>query len=203
MVANVLQASYVEGSQWRCRGGPDGGGDKQLGVLPFFHIYGLTCGVLMSVYEGWQLVVLERFDMHKALAAIQKYRITFAYVPPPVVLAFSKHPAVDGYDLSSLKVLHSGAAPLTRELTEAVWNRLKVPVKQGFGLSETSAVVCCQVVDEWGKFMGSVGKLMPNMEAKIVGEDGQEVAEGKVRLLLVPVLPFCADSSICRQASYG
>ena len=188
MVANVLQASYVEGSQWRCRGGPDGRGDKQLGVLPFFHIYGLTCGVLLSVYEGWQLVVLERFDMEKALAAIQKHRITFAYVPPPVVLAFSKHPAVDSYDLTSLKVLHSGAAPLTRELTEAVWNRLKVPVKQGFGLSETSAVVCCQVVDEWAKFMGSVGKLMPNMEAKIVDEDGQEVAEGEVLLLLLLLL---------------
>ncbi|KAK3310110.1 uncharacterized protein B0T15DRAFT_517435 [Chaetomium strumarium] len=179
MVANVLQASYVEGSQWRSRGGPDGKGDKQLGILPFFHIYGLTCGVLMSVYEGWQLVVLERFDMEKALRAIETYRITFTYVPPPVVLAFSKHPAVGRYDLSSLKVMHSGAAPLTRELTEAVWNRLRVPVKQGFGLSETSAVVCCQVVDEWAKFMGSVGKLMPNMEAKIVGDDGKEVAEGE------------------------
>lgn len=181
MVANVLQASYVEGSQWRNRGGANGQGDIQLGVLPFFHIYGLTCGVLMSVYEGWRLVVLERFDMEKALAAIERHRITFAYVPPPVVLAFSKHPAVDAYDLSSLKVLHSGAAPLTRELTEAVWNRLRVPVKQGFGLSETSAVVCCQVMDEWGKFMGSVGKLMPNMEAKIVGDDGTEVEEGGVR----------------------
>ncbi|KAH6650797.1 hypothetical protein F5144DRAFT_638043 [Chaetomium tenue] len=179
MVSNVLQASYVEGRQWRALGGPDGRGDKQLGVLPFFHIYGLTCGVLMCVYEGWQLIVLERFDMLKALRAIERHRITLAYVPPPVVLAFSKHPAVDGFDLSSLKVLHSGAAPLSRELTEAVWKRLRVPVKQGFGLSETSAVVCCQVVDEWGKFMGSVGKIMPNMSAKIVGEDGEEVAEGE------------------------
>jgi len=133
----------------------------------------------MSIYEGWQLIVLERFDLHKALQAIEKYRITFAYIPPPVVLAFSKHPDVEKYDLSSLKVLHSGAAPLTRELTEAVWNRLKVPVKQGFGLSETSAVVCCQTVDEWAKFMGSVGKIMPNMEAKIVDEHGKEVPEGE------------------------
>jgi acyl-CoA synthetase (AMP-forming)/AMP-acid ligase II len=185
MVANVLQASYVEGSQWRPYGGIDGRGDKLLGVLPFFHIYGLTCGVLMCVYEGWEMVVLERFDMQRALRAIEKHRITLAYVPPPVVLAFSKHPAVEGYDLSSLKVLHSGAAPLTRELTEAVWQRLRVPVKQGFGLSETCAVVCCQVVDEWGKFMGSVGKMVPNMSAKIVDGDGQEVAEGEVSLLFL------------------
>jgi acyl-CoA synthetase (AMP-forming)/AMP-acid ligase II len=189
MVANVLQAAYVEGSQWRAQGGVDGKGDKQLGILPFFHIFGLTCCVLMSLYSGWQLVVLERFDMDKALQAIEKYGITFAYVPPPIILAFGKHPAVDSYDLSSLKVLHSGAAPLTRELTDAVWNRLKVPVKQGYGLSETSAVVCCQVVDEWAKFMGSVGKLMPNMETKLVGEDGREVAEGEV-LLIFPLLHY-------------
>ncbi|SPQ18158.1 82b9b819-87e3-4015-a837-c6427068c965 [Thermothielavioides terrestris] len=155
MVANLLQASYVEGSQWRNRGGPDGAGDRQLVVLPFFHIYGLTCGVLMALYEGWQLVVLERFDMEKALRAIEKYRVTFAYVPPPLCWPSAS----------------------TRPWT--LWNRLKVPVKQGFGLSETSAVVCCQTVDEWAKFMGSVGKLMPNMTAKIVGEDGKEVPEGE------------------------
>lgn len=200
MVANLLQAAYVEGSQWRSAGGSDGKGDRQLGVLPFFHIFGLTCCVLMSLYSGWQLVVLERFEMEKALRAVEKYGITFAYVPPPVVLALGKHPAVDGYDLSSLKALHSGAAPLTRELTEAVWRRLRVPVKQGFGLSETSAVVCCQTVDEWAKFMGSVGKLMPNMEAKIVGEDGKEVAEGEVLRLHISVsqvlLLTCAPRSL-------
>ncbi|KAL2255610.1 hypothetical protein VTK26DRAFT_3018 [Humicola hyalothermophila] len=174
MVANLLQASAVEGAQWRA---PN---DKQLGILPFFHIYGLTCGVLLSLHEGWQLVVPEgRFSLRAALAAVERYGVTFAYVPPPVVLALGKDPAVAEYDLRSLRALHSGAAPLTRELTEAVWERLRVPVKQGFGLSETSAVVCCQTVDEWDVFMGSVGKLMPNMEARIVGEDGRDVGEGE------------------------
>ena len=182
LVANLIQCAYVEGSQWSWTGGLDGKGDKQLGVLPFFHIYGLTCSVLMAILEGWQLVVMERFDMEKALQAIQDYRITFVYVPPPVILAFGKHPSVDRYDLTSLKVLHSGAAPLTRELTEAVWERLKVPVKQGFGLSETSPVTHCQTIHEWAKHMGSVGKLYPNMEAKIVNEEGREVEDGEVCL---------------------
>ncbi|KAK0632259.1 hypothetical protein B0T14DRAFT_417267 [Immersiella caudata] len=176
LVANLLQGDYVEGNQWLPYGGYDGKGDKQLGVLPFFHIYGLTCSVLLTVYSGWQLVVLERFDMEKVLQTIEAYRITFTYLPPPVILAFAKHPLVDKYDLTSLKVLHSGAAPLTRELTEAVWDRLHIPVKQGFGLSETSPVTHCQRVEEWAKHMGSVGKLFPNMEAKIVDESGNEVA---------------------------
>ena len=131
---------------------------------------------------GWQLVLMERFDMEKALQTIQDYRITFAHVPPPVVLAFAKHPSVGKYDLTTLRFLHSGAAPLTRELTEALWDRLKIPVKQGFGLSETSPVSHTQSPDEWAKFMGAVGKLVPNMEAKIVGEDGKEVAENEVSL---------------------
>ena len=135
MVANVLQSDYVEGNQWLPYGGFDGKGDKQLGVLPFFHIYGLTCSVLMSIYSGWQLVVLERFDMGKVLQTIQSYGITFTYLPPPVILAFAKHPLVDKYDLKSLKVLHSGAAPLTKELTEMVWNRLKIPYVQFVSLS--------------------------------------------------------------------
>jgi len=134
----------------------------------------------MAIYSGCQLVVLERFDMEKVLKAIQNYRITMFYVPPPIVLAFSKHPLVDKYDLTSLKAFHSGAAPLTRELTEALWDRLKIPVKQGYGLSETAPVVTVQTIDEWAKFMGSAGKVVPNMEFRIVDEEGKDVPDGKV-----------------------
>ncbi|KAK4182634.1 hypothetical protein QBC35DRAFT_444854 [Podospora australis] len=178
MVANILQASATEGSQWSWSV------DKQLAFLPFFHIYGLTCCVLLSIYSGWETIVLERFDLAKCLSAIATHRITFLYCPPPVILAFSKSPLVSSYDLSSLKVLHSGAAPLTKELTLAVWDRLKIPVKQGFGLSETSAVVCCQMVPEWKEFMGSVGQLMPNMQAKLVDPSTgkEETQEGELWL---------------------
>ncbi|KAK3336227.1 hypothetical protein B0T19DRAFT_33157 [Cercophora scortea] len=179
IVANVLQTNYVEGGSWHSYGGVDGNGDKQLGVLPFFHIFGLTCCMLFSIYAGLELVVLERFEIEKVLQTIQNSGITFMFIAPPIVLAFAKHPLVDNYDLTSLKAVHSGAAPLSRELTEAVWNRLQIPVKQGFGLSETSPVSHCQTTTEWAKFMGSIGKLIPNMESKIVDEDGKEVADGE------------------------
>lgn len=179
MVTNLLQFSFMEGKTFHPHGGPAGKGDIQLGVLPVFHIYGLMCGILASLYLGLQIVLLERFNLEDALRTIEKYRCTFAYVPPPIILAFGKDPAVGRYDISSLKILHSGAAPLTAELTERVWRRLGVPVKQGFGLSETGSVTHVQSWDEWGKFMGSVGKLVPNMEARIVGEDGETVKEGE------------------------
>lgn len=123
---------------------------------------------------------MAKFDIEKACSLIQEYRLTYFYVAPPIVLALGKHPIVDKYDLSSLRWINSGAAPLGAELAEGVWNRLKVGVKQAYGLSETSPAAMIQKVDEWGRFQGSVGRLVPNMEAKIVDEDGKEVPTGEV-----------------------
>jgi len=74
---------------------------------------------------------MDRFDLEDFCALIQQHRITMGYVVPPVVLALAKSPIVTKYDLTSLRMLNSGAAPLTGELVDAVWERLKVPVKQG------------------------------------------------------------------------
>jgi len=115
---------------------------------PANRIKGLSCCVLMSVYQGWQQVVMARFDLEKACRLIQDHGVTFAYVPPPVVLALVTHPAVGRYDLSSLRVLHAAAAPLPPGLARAVWERLGVPVKQGFGLSEASPATHIQAPDE-------------------------------------------------------
>ncbi|EPE10362.1 4-coumarate- ligase [Ophiostoma piceae UAMH 11346] len=180
VIANILQMSTVDGLYFHPYGGLDGKGDKGLGITPFFHIYGLVCCVMAFIYLGWELVSMSRFDIERACQLIEKHKLSFAYVPPPVILAFSKHPVVDKYDLTSMRMLHSGAAPLTPELATSLWNRLKIAVKQGYGLSETSPVATLQLPHEWGKFMGSVGKLLPNMQAKLVDPDEEkEVAEGQ------------------------
>ncbi|KAK8042276.1 hypothetical protein PG993_006799 [Apiospora rasikravindrae] len=180
IVANVLQFSSAEKrSGLHCMGGPDGKGDKQLAVLPFYHVYGLTCILHATVWDGYQAIALPKFELEKACKLIQDYQVTFAYVPPPIILGFAKHPIVDKYDLSSLKWLNSGAAPLTGELVDAVWERLTIPTKQGYGLSETAPVTHMQSVLEWAKFKGSVGPLMANMEAKVVDLDGKELSVGE------------------------
>ncbi|OTA00013.1 hypothetical protein A9Z42_0029420 [Trichoderma parareesei] len=159
--------------------------DAQLGVLPFFHIYGLVIVLATSVFTGATCVVLPKFDLEKACRLIQDHSITFMYVPPPIVLALGKHPVVAKYDLSSLRWINSAAAPLSRELAVAVWERLKVGVKQGYGLSETSPAVMLQLPEEWWKFQGSVGRLYPSMEAKIVDEDGTELGYNQSGELLL------------------
>ncbi|KAI6246534.1 putative 4-coumarate--CoA ligase [Erysiphe necator] len=178
IVSDVLMAHAIEEGKLRWNGGVGNDGDKTLGFLPFFHIYGLLCIVHHSTYLGLCMVVIEKFDFNKFCAAIQNYRITYANVVPPIVLLLAKSPIVSRYDLSSLRMLNSGAAPLTRELVEALYARIKVPVKQGYGLSETSPVTHLQSWENWYSTIGSVGSLLPNLTAKYVSEDGKEVPVG-------------------------
>jgi 4-coumarate--CoA ligase len=88
---------------------------------------------------------MQRFDLEQFCHNVQKHKTTMAYVVPPVVLLLAKHPLIDKYDLSSLRIMHSSAAPLTKDLVEMMYARLKVPIKQGYGLSEASPGVATQV----------------------------------------------------------
>ena len=122
---------------------------------------------------------MAKFDIERFCAHIQNHKITFAYVVPPVVLLLGKHPIVDKYDLSTLRMMNSGAAPLTRELVDATYARLKVPIKQGYGLSETSPTTHTQPWEDWHSTIGSVGRLFPNMTAKYMSPDAQELPIGE------------------------
>ncbi|MCJ1319423.1 hypothetical protein MMC15_004759 [Xylographa vitiligo] len=179
IVSNILQGHAGEGGQLRWKGGPDGDGDHVLAFLPFYHIYGLTCLVHQAMYSGWKLIVMPKFDLEKFCATIQSQKITFSYIVPPVVLLLGKHPIVDSYDLSSLRMLNSGAAPLTKELVDTVYQRLKVPIKQGYGLSETSPTTHTQRWEDWQSTIGAVGRLLPNQTAKYMSPDEQEVPAGQ------------------------
>ncbi|PHH50157.1 4-coumarate--CoA ligase 2 [Ceratocystis fimbriata CBS 114723] len=152
--------------------------DSTLSILPFYHIFGLVVVMFGASFSGIPVYIIGRFDLETACKLIQEHRISVLFVPPPIILGLTKSPVVSKYDLRSLRWITSGAAPLTRELAEGLWNRLKVGTKQGYGLSETSPVICTQMPDEWGKFVGSVGQLAPNVEAKIVNENGKEVPNG-------------------------
>ncbi len=96
---------------------------------------------------------MPKFDLEKYCATIQRKKVTWAAVVPPVVLLLGKSPIVDKYDLSSLRIIGSGAAPLTRELVSMVRKRLNVPVRQGYGLSETSPVTHTQVSQSLDSFL--------------------------------------------------
>lgn len=102
---------------------------------------------------------------------MQESRITFACLVPPIFLLLAKHEIISNYDLSSLRISVSGAAPLSAELGLAVKARLpNLIIKQGYGLTETSPSAIVEPTDR--TIDGSTGVLLPNMFAKIVDENG-------------------------------
>jgi 4-coumarate--CoA ligase len=173
IVSNVLMLIVGEGGNlsWQH--------DRIVSFLPFFHIYGLTCLIHQAMYAGLELVVMSKFGLEAFCSHIQKLKCTFAYVVPPVILMLGKAPIVDKYDLSSMRIMNSGAAPLTKELVDAVYSRLKIPIKQGYGLSETSPTTHSQPWDRWQSTIGSVGMLLPNQVAMYMSPEEKEVPAGQ------------------------
>ncbi|KAF2663123.1 acetyl-CoA synthetase-like protein [Microthyrium microscopicum] len=179
ITSNLLQLQASESNKLSWQGGPSGKGDRILAFLPFFHIYGLTCLIMQSCHRGFELVVMAQFELERFCQIVQEYKISFVYLVPPILLGLAKHPIVNKYDLSSLRMVNSGAAPLTKELILALQKRFELPVKQGYGLSETSPTTHVLPWDDWKSRMGSTGKLLPNLQAKYLDADGNELPVGE------------------------
>ncbi|CAE7784099.1 4CL, partial [Symbiodinium microadriaticum] len=153
VTSNMLQLRIVEGDMSQKR---------LLNPLPFFHIYGLVCGLIYPVFACMPTVFMPSFDFVKCLEIIQKHKITSASLVPPIVLALAKHPLVDQYDLSSLERIGCGAAPLGSEIQHAAAKRLKCVIKQGWGMTELSPV----------------GTVVPDAEANNMEELKGKVMQG-------------------------
>ncbi len=139
-----------------------------LAVLPYFHIYGLSLIMLLNLWRGRRQIVMSRFELEAFLDALATYRVTWAPVVPPIVLALAKHPVVERYDLSALEFLTSGAAPLGAEVEAAAATRLRCLVFQGYGMTEVAGASHVQPPRRELIRTGSVGHTIPNHEVRIV-----------------------------------
>ncbi|KAF5360126.1 hypothetical protein D9757_011744 [Collybiopsis confluens] len=164
------------------------GVDSSLAILPFYHIFAVIFNVLYSVYRGIKCVIMPRFDPVQYCANIERYRISLSMVVPPVLVVLARHPAVDQYDLSSIKWLWSGAAPLGASLQAQVKKRLlskRKPgsvlyIAQGYGLTETTSSSHIMPLSAEGTKLGSVGVILPNLHARLIdpeheGNDAQAI----------------------------
>jgi len=167
LVANLAQLDAIEGEI-----------GALVAVLPFFHIYGMVVIMNFGIMRGATVVMLPRFDLELFLRALQEWRIPIAHVAPPIALALAKHPLVDQFDLSTLTCVFSAAAPLGLELTAAVEDRLKVTVRQGYGMTEASPATHYSV--HGFARAGKVGPLVPGTECRIVDPStGRDVGVGE------------------------
>ena len=151
-----------------------------LAVIPFVHIAGLNGIMNFGLYKRGTLVALPRFDVAAFLGAIQEHRIAYTVIAPPIAVALVNSPLVDSFDLSSLELVDCVAAPLDSELAEQLQRRLGAAVIQGYGLTESSPCTHGIPVERPDIDRGTIGVLMPSVEARVVDPvTGEDVAQGE------------------------
>ena len=146
-----------------------------LGLLPMSHIYGLIVIAHVGPYRGDGVIVLPRYDFKNMLNAVQKYTIRMLYLVPPMIIHLTNaKDIVKDYDLSCVRACFTGAAPLGKETADSLQEMFPDwAIKQGYGLTETSTVVCSTVpFDIW---FGSSGNLLPGYTARLITIEGNEI----------------------------
>ncbi|PYN67773.1 MAG: 4-coumarate--CoA ligase family protein, partial [Candidatus Rokuibacteriota bacterium] len=180
LVANLCQCEGMR--NWECFREPD----TVISVLPFFHIYGLVVIMKLGLANGSTIVSMPRFDMLEFLGAVQKYRVTILPLMPPIVLGMVKHPAVAQFDLSTVRMVFSGAAPLGEAIARELSQKLGCPVVQGYGMTEASPVTHLSPTKDAPMKPGSAGCVIPNTEVKLADvTSGREVAQGEEGEVLI------------------
>jgi acyl-CoA synthetase (AMP-forming)/AMP-acid ligase II len=160
--------------------------DTMICVVPMYHLYGLHVVVNLGLSEGATIVTVPRYDLDQFLRVLEKYKVTVAPLVPPLVLTLSQAPQVDQHDLSSLRLIHCGAAMLAENIAQDCSQRLGCEIRYGYGMTEVSPLSHASLPDAESHRPGSVGFCLPNTECKIVDYndvDGAELAanqEGEI-----------------------
>ena len=154
--------------------------DTLLLFLPFYHIYGIML-INGALYSGATQVIMEAFDLDLSLSLAQKHQATLYYAVPPILIQMDGHPNLSAYEVSHLRYIMVGAAPMAPDVAQRVQEKLGVRVLQGYGLTEASPVTHLNPVDQGKVKLDSVGLGVSNQEQKIVdletGERELEVGE--------------------------
>jgi len=168
LVSNVIQ----------CMGTPEISlgmkkSDIVAGVLPLFHIYGMTVVNLVALALGATVLTFPNFNPQVFLQSIQQYKASYLPIVPPIINFLARHPLIDKFDLRSIRVIFSGAAPLDGETQKLTAKRLNATVAQGYGLTELSPV--SHINDPSNPVPGSIGKSVVNSVCHIVDPNTNEI----------------------------
>ncbi|KAL0450480.1 UNVERIFIED_CONTAM: 4-coumarate--CoA ligase-like 1 [Sesamum latifolium] len=145
-----------------------------LGLIPFFHIYGLTGICCATIRNKGKVVVMRRYELRAFLNALITHQVTFAPIVPPIILGLVKNPIVDEFDLSKLRLrsIMTAAAPLAPEILNEFEKKFPgVEVQEAYGMTEHSCITLTHGDPNKGHGIAkrnSVGFILPNLEVKFV-----------------------------------
>jgi acyl-CoA synthetase (AMP-forming)/AMP-acid ligase II len=154
--------------------------DTLLAFLPYFHIYGIVMFLTFGLARGATIVSMPRFDFEQFLELVQRHGVTYLHLVPPVVIAMTKHPLVDKYDLSQAKWALSSAAPLGAPAAEAFTARLGATLIQAYGMTEVSGATHVGSCEPGKIKPASGGSLLPNTTCLVIDPaTGESVPRGQ------------------------
>lgn len=159
--------------------------DVFIGVLPYFHSYGMTTSLNAPIAFGSTIILVpDPRDIKRILETIQKYKVTIFCGVPTMYNAVLNHPDLNKYDLSSIKACISGAAPLPVEVKKEFERVTGGKLVEGYGLSETSPVTHANPIYGVNK-EGSIGIPFPDTYAVVIDDEGKILPVGEVGELAV------------------
>jgi long-chain acyl-CoA synthetase len=153
--------------------------DVMLLVLPLFHAYALNLAMNRAFLGATPFVLVSRFETEKIVELMARHRVTTFYGVPPMYFAFVNTPGLDKYDVSSLRMAFSGAAPLPVVILERFKAWTGVEISEGYGLSETAPTLCSNASGAVNK-PGTVGPAIPGVQIRLVDDHDVDVAPGEV-----------------------
>lgn len=167
VIANVIQDLEHNGGMKKEK-------EVVLGLLPWFHIYGLVVILSTHFYRGNTLVAIPKFELQTFLDYVTKYRITSLFLVPPIVVRLIKDPLTKQYDLTHVRKVMSGAAPMGPDTMAEVRKQFpKLTMVQGYGMTETATVV--SVGHESDLDDSTVGPILPGWRARLVDPEGRDI----------------------------
>ena len=158
--------------------------DRALSVIPFFHSFGAVANMLGTVRIGAGMVLMDRFSVDNIFSAIERDKVTYIASVPQVFLGMLLQEEGKRYDLSSLRLCITGGAAMPAEFIPPFEKRFGVKVLEGYGLTEASPVCTFSRPDMVQK-PGSIGVVIPGVEAKIVDDYGKKVPAGESGELII------------------
>jgi len=164
------------------------GEEVELGVLPFFHSFGMTTVMNLSLWNAWNIILIPRPEPQAILEALDAYKPTFMPAVPTMYVGMLRHPDFKKYDVTSLKGCFSGAAPLPMEVIREFEEATGSQIREAYGLSETSPAATINPFGGQTK-VGSIGLPIPDTDLRIVdletgkkempvGESGEVIIKG-------------------------
>ncbi|WP_342432522.1 long-chain-fatty-acid--CoA ligase [Neobacillus sp. FSL H8-0543] len=178
----VANSSMCSSWLYKCKPGEE----SVLGIVPFFHVYGMTTVLILTVMQANKMIILPKFDALTTLKTIQKQRPTLFPGAPTIYIGLLNHPDLNKYDLSSIDSCISGSAPLPNEVQDEFEELTGGKLVEGYGLTESSPVTHSNFLWDRPRVRGSIGVPWPDTEARIVSMDtGELMPVGEIGEIII------------------